>query len=81
MLNVGAQLIALNTQTKDINLLALHSYFMFGEKSSNNLCGYRLKPSYLRKNGSLVKSKTSHIKFSVVQNFGHKVKMTFLGVK
>lgn len=30
MLDFGAQFIALNTQTKDINLLALHSYFMFG---------------------------------------------------
>ena len=48
MMEVGAQIIALNTQTKDYYAWMMYGYFCGGQKASPSLRGYILKPKYLR---------------------------------
>lgn len=48
MLAVGAQIIALNTQTKDDFAWMLHGYFIGGDSSALFEKGYVLKPERLR---------------------------------
>jgi len=49
MLKVGAQIIALNTQTKDDYAWCMYRYFCAGHESNLAQKGYILKPIYLRK--------------------------------
>lgn len=44
MLKVGAQIIALNTQTKDDPAWVTHAYFCGGKFGPSSLKGYILKP-------------------------------------
>lgn len=48
MLAVGAQIIALNTQTKDYYAWLMNGYFCGGHASKNYSRGYVLKPRKLR---------------------------------
>jgi hypothetical protein len=48
MLAVGAQIIALNTQTKDDNAWMLYRYFCGGPAVNMANRGYVLKPERLR---------------------------------
>lgn len=44
MLDVGAQIIALNTQTKDTDAWITHGYFSAGRFCEPGMKGYVLKP-------------------------------------
>lgn len=48
MLAVGAQIIALNTQTKDDFAWMMHRYFCGGHSTNLSHRGYLLKPLRLR---------------------------------
>lgn len=48
MLNVGAQIIALNTQTKDDYAWMMYGYFCGGNINYFSQVGYVLKPERLR---------------------------------
>ena len=48
MMEVGAQIIALNTQTKDYYAWMMYGYFCGGQKATSGLRGYILKPKHLR---------------------------------
>lgn len=48
MFSVGAQIVALNTQTKDYYAWLTHGYFCGGHISTTSQCGYVLKPEHIR---------------------------------
>jgi hypothetical protein len=48
MLAVGAQIVALNTQTKDEYAWMMNGYFCGGHASNTSERGYVLKPQRLR---------------------------------
>ena len=48
MFKVGAQIIALNTQTKDDYAWITHGYFCTGREGGGGQKGYVLKPARLR---------------------------------
>ena len=63
MLAVGAQIIALNTQTKDYFAWMMYGYYCGGRNSSPGLRGYVLKPKHLRNAHAAENAIDSKIKF------------------
>jgi hypothetical protein len=57
MLRAGAQIIALNTQTKDENAWIMYGYFCGGRHRAPGSLGYVLKPASLRPAGNKIKEK------------------------
>ena len=47
-LKIGAQIIALNTQTKDDYYFMMMNYFKAGRSEDSSKIGYIQKPAYLR---------------------------------
>lgn len=83
-MEVGAQIIALNTQVRDIYYFLLHAHFR------ENCCGYLLKPEELRSGRGLVREQTVRLQLQVVASlnirsldsydeFKYHVKLGFFG--
>lgn len=79
MLEVGAQIIALNTQTKDYYAWMMYGYFCGGRHLSPGLRGYALKPKHLRE-GQVGEKKRYRLKIEVIESSNFEVRMKFLGL-
>jgi hypothetical protein len=74
----GAQIIALNTQTKDDYAWLLMSYFICGREINPSKIGYIPKPAHLLKNS--VESKKNVIKVIQIKNLStEKIGIKFFG--
>jgi hypothetical protein len=77
-LKVGAQIIALNTQTKDDNAWLMMSYFTAGRPLIPSKIGYVLKPEHLRANTQQTMHKLINIK--IISSI-EKVAIKFYGTE
>jgi hypothetical protein len=84
MMEIGAQIIALNTQVRDVYYYLLHAHFR------ENCCGYLLKPEELRSGHGLVREQSVKLQLQVVgsmnirnlesyESFRYHVKLGFFG--
>ena len=76
LLRIGAQIIALNTQTKDDNVLSQMSYFTAGRELTPSKIGYILKPAHLIKGSQLTRERvTKTIQVRVISNEPIKIRL------
>jgi hypothetical protein len=76
-LKLGAQIIALNTQTKDDYAWLMMSYFTSGRAAVPSKMGYIQKPQHLRTN--IVRELVQKIITIKVASSNEKVAMKFYG--
>lgn len=82
MFEVGAQIVALNTQNKDSDAWITHGYFSSGRFCSPGMKGYVLKPPHLLPHyPKPIESKTFKISIKIVVPNGYEVKMKFRGTE
>lgn len=84
MMEIGAQIIALNTQVRDTFYYLLHAHFR------ENCCGYLLKPEELRIGKGMVREQAVKLQLKIVasmnirnlesyEEFRYHVKIGFFG--
>lgn len=77
-MKIGAQIIALNTQTKDNYAWLMMSYFTAGRPMTPGQIGYIPKPLHLRKNTAQNVQKMINIK---IVSSHEKVSIKFFGIE
>ena len=80
MLKVGAQIIALNTQTKDKYALLMTSYFTAGRPNCIEKLGFIDKPIHLRSNQPYVPTKKLY-EISLFECHKNNIKVKFYGME
>ena len=73
MMAVGAQIIALNTQTKDYYAWLMNAYFCGGHAANNSRRGYVLKPSRLRMPEMAEDKQLHKLKIEIIEKSGETV--------
>lgn len=83
MFKVGAQIIALNTQTKDDYAWMTFAYFCGGNATNASQRGFVLKPLRLREPSSVEKiERRKHVlTIRVVESCGYNISMKFHGLQ